>query len=275
MKKTQQKRRGIYMRYMTITPKIADEWLSSNKHKNRRQGKELVARYGSFMKTGDWIGDNGETIKLTRSGALIDGQHRLRAIIRTGKTMKMCVCFNVHPKAFQTLDRGKRRTCADTLHIHGEVKTEALSSAITMVHQYKKNTLRKRGSFLTPKQTMAFLHSNPSIRDSIAFGFRFKVKSLFLSRSQAAFLHFIFSRKNNKKAETFLTNLMEGINIKRGDAIHTLHKKLLANCTNLLKMTKPERLAICIKAFNKWMEGESASVLSYNSDKEKYPKVLK
>jgi hypothetical protein len=48
-------------------------------------------------------------------GNLIDGQHRLHAIVKSGKTITCLVSFGVHVDAVSVIDRGLRRSSAVVL----------------------------------------------------------------------------------------------------------------------------------------------------------------
>ena len=77
--------------------------------RNRKISVGRVAMYEHDMLSGKWA-DNGATIKIDTEGRLIDGQHRLKAIEKTGVTQWLWVARNVKPIAFSTIDTGGRRT---------------------------------------------------------------------------------------------------------------------------------------------------------------------
>lgn len=64
----------------TITPELAADLLSRNM-KNRPVSQQRVRKYMAAMVAGKWL-LNGEAIKISIDGRLIDGQHRLKAIIQ-------------------------------------------------------------------------------------------------------------------------------------------------------------------------------------------------
>lgn len=77
-----------------ITPEIAQEYLKFNTENYRSLNKSRVISYSSDMKAGRWQ-LNGEGIKFNREGRLIDGQHRLQAIVRAGVPVQMLVIRDV------------------------------------------------------------------------------------------------------------------------------------------------------------------------------------
>ena len=74
---------------VTLTPALAAEWLNSNTC-NRPLSTLRASRYARDMKAGDWR-FNGETISFTADGRLVDGQHRLTAVVESGVTIQQVV----------------------------------------------------------------------------------------------------------------------------------------------------------------------------------------
>ena len=66
--------------WVTITPGDAEQMLESNEA-NRNMRARVVSAYARDMETDRWL-VTGETIKIGRHGELLDGQHRLQAIIQ-------------------------------------------------------------------------------------------------------------------------------------------------------------------------------------------------
>lgn len=93
---------------MTISPAIAELWLKSSVG-NRPINKKRVERYAEDMKNGKWR-LNGESIKLTKKYELLDGHHRLNAVIKAGVNIKSSVAFGVEKSAMPTIDIGQKRS---------------------------------------------------------------------------------------------------------------------------------------------------------------------
>jgi hypothetical protein len=94
-----------------VTPDMARNWLDAHNVGNRSISKGIVARYAREMQAGKWM--------LTHQGPafdytdfLIDGQHRLAAVVQSGKTVPMWITFGADPETFTVLDVGYRRQAA-------------------------------------------------------------------------------------------------------------------------------------------------------------------
>jgi len=106
-------------------------WLDTQAN-NRNLSPKTVTAYARDMKKGAWRFD-GTPIRFNRSGNLIDGQHRLSAIIESGKTQKMVVMWNLANETQDVMDSGRSRNIGDTLKLHGYKNWTALGSSARML----------------------------------------------------------------------------------------------------------------------------------------------
>lgn len=102
---------------VTITPEMAEEMLKKNIG-NRKINQANVNRIAADMATGNYK-LNGETIKISPNGEILDGQHRLLAAVKSGMTFKTYVVYNVERESIGTIDMGKGRSVADSLNVMG------------------------------------------------------------------------------------------------------------------------------------------------------------
>jgi hypothetical protein len=100
-----------------ITPKMAQEMLEYNTC-NRPLSKNTVIKYAGMMKLGEWYLSH-QSIAFTEDEkgrlVLVDGQHRLAAVIQSGVPVKFSVIYH----AIQTpyIDTVRNRTFIDNLNI--------------------------------------------------------------------------------------------------------------------------------------------------------------
>jgi hypothetical protein len=119
------KRSGVY----EIDPQTAQSLLSNEAAKNRPPSRNKVAAYVNAMKRDQWR-VNGEPILLSKTGALLDGQHRFLACIEADKPFRTVVLYGEYP--FKTLGAGRPRSAADVLGIAGHANTIALAAIARM-----------------------------------------------------------------------------------------------------------------------------------------------
>jgi hypothetical protein len=79
---------------------------------------------------------NGDTIRFDSHGTLIDGQHRLAAIVASNEGQVLLVVEGLDPTVFGTIDQGKPRTVANIIASTGVTLSNAsnvIASAIIVM----------------------------------------------------------------------------------------------------------------------------------------------
>jgi len=102
-----------------VTPSIAKDWLDRNSDSQRKVRQGIVDRYARDMLNGKWALTH-QGIAFDCKGKVIDGQHRLWAIVNSGVTVKMVVVRNSPSDAFDHVDLGYGRTASDVLKAQGD-----------------------------------------------------------------------------------------------------------------------------------------------------------
>jgi hypothetical protein len=99
-----------------VTPSLAKEWLSQNTN-NRPLNTPHVARLAKKMADGEWLFTH-QGIAFDVLGRLVDGQHRLQAIVKAGATVPMLVTTGVDTHSFEHIDvDANKRSASDLLSI--------------------------------------------------------------------------------------------------------------------------------------------------------------
>lgn len=112
----------------TISPNTAMTYLK-NAGKNRKLSEKKVMDYAKQMTDGEWV-LNGEPIIFGKSGNLIDGQHRLRAVIYANTTVQMLVVRGVNDEYFDSIDSGKSRTLFDVFSCNNVANASIVSAVV-------------------------------------------------------------------------------------------------------------------------------------------------
>lgn len=101
-----------------VTPDMAASWLKSNAKQQRNLSTLRVKEYASMMRRNEWMVTH-QAIGIDRQGNVIDGQHRLSAVVSAGIPVSMTVAFDVDPLTFRALDRGFSRTYEQIAKVAG------------------------------------------------------------------------------------------------------------------------------------------------------------
>jgi hypothetical protein len=98
-----------------ISPAQAAELLRKNRI-NRPLRLAWVAALAEMIERGEWILTH-QGVAITTDNELVDGQHRLSAIVKCGIGVEMNVSYDCDPLSFQVIDGGIKRSAADHLRV--------------------------------------------------------------------------------------------------------------------------------------------------------------
>lgn len=139
----------------TITPSQAEKYLQRNIN-NRPLRRSLVNQYAKDMAAGNW--------RLTHQGAafncdgtLLDGQHRLAAIIQSGVPVQMLVARGVDSRSQLVMDDHSKRSAGDALSLaRKEIITQSQVATIRAAVEISGGRSNK-GTRLTKQELDAVL----------------------------------------------------------------------------------------------------------------------
>jgi hypothetical protein len=105
---------GITGHLVNVTPKLAKQWLVRNHPKNRSISWSRVESFANDIRSGHFkITHQG--ICFDAEGYVIDGQHRLHAIVQADMPVSMLVFSNPESQLSDPIDRSGPRTLAQLL----------------------------------------------------------------------------------------------------------------------------------------------------------------
>jgi hypothetical protein len=255
---------------MLFEPALCKEILDKFNDRNRKLRRFSADRYADDMREGKWI-LNGETIKWSIHGRLLDGQNRLMGCVLAKTPFMSWVTFGLSDDAFDTIDIGGVRTGADILGIGGEKNTVGLTALLALLWLDDKGEVEHVGK-TPPKHELAdILAKHPDAREAAALcKYRFRMK--FLQPRIVAFCLCKFSRIDFAAAHKFFEDLKEGSGLEHGDPVLVLRNRLMVQ----RKLPVDEVLAIVIKAWNARRMGKKVSFLRWaggDAVGEKFPTI--
>lgn len=119
--------------FITITPELAKQMLERNYEKNRSIRQADVATYAADIKNDNWHPMRNQPIVFTKDGTLIDGQHRLHAVVLAGKSIKSWVHFDASINDFVFIDGGVSRKAEDFIDIPYKTGVTALARSAAAI----------------------------------------------------------------------------------------------------------------------------------------------
>lgn len=259
----------------TITPKTAIELLEKNTQ-NRPISEERVAFYARQFRAGQWQ-FNGDSIKISKSGILLDGQHRLMACVRTGISFQCFIIEGIPDESFATIDTGMIRSAADVLMIStGGSKSKIIhqrkniAATIRILNAYYNGEI---GTDYTKKKNQL---SNTDILnlyttyDGVEISVKFcSVTKGLIPQSKLAALHYIFSRIDKSLADSFITDFVNGTNLNETDPVLIARNTAVLEMVSKIKNTSKYNLFwVIIKAWNIRRDGGQCKRISIGKNEK-------
>lgn len=260
----------MHMKLEAISPKKAADWLKLNIN-NRPLSQSYAKRIAEAITDGQWQ-VNGDPIRFDASGNLTDGQHRLTAIIKAGVTVQSWVLRGLDSSAFDTIDRGHKRSNSDILARRGEINYTSIAAGCNMIWIFFGDG--HTGKQLRPDQMDTMLAEHGArLRKATEFACHHKTKMIPVSEVIAlmAWANHLYG---DGSAEPFWEKVLTAQMLKPGSPEHLLFKRLSENMGGTMRITKRARMALCVKAFNSYILGETPRRLSFDIDKEAFPEFV-
>ena len=209
------------------------------------------------MLRGRWNERSGETIKFDDTGTLIDGQHRLRAIIRHGKALWFLVAYNCSRESFKVIDTGAVRSGADVLSIEQKdgKNFNILAATLTLIDRAGMGFTQ---TTITPSNDMIIelAKSHPDLPKSISFVLTHKGPKGFLSPSIMAYMHYTIARNHGYEwADKYALGILEGEAAKGDQPLRRMRSRLIDNLASQSKIKRLTVLALLVKTWNAFYEG--------------------
>lgn len=115
---------------VTVTPELAKKYLARNPT-NRPMRPGRVEYFADLIRRGAFLCTH-QGVAVSPAGKLLDGQHRLAAIVETGISADMMVASDVDEETYIAFDRPASRSIADVLHIDVR-KAHTLAFLVKMI----------------------------------------------------------------------------------------------------------------------------------------------
>ncbi|WP_335971318.1 hypothetical protein [Streptomyces sp. CA2R106] len=265
-------------RIAEITPEIAKTFLSSDSA-NRRLNLGQVRALAETILRGEWKLTH-QGIAFDKDGVLLDGQHRLHAIIEANAAVKMLISEGLSRDVFPVLDTGRRRSAADALFSTGAKYLPLLSSTIRHVILFKTMPndppwSGNRAYVSNDRILAAYNDDKDRYAEAVVIG-RELSRYLFASQTAAAAGFFLTTEvAPAANIDEWLSGLRSGASLDPGDARLALREVPRDTHRRGYKrrMGMRDQVAIYIKAWNAWLEPEKVGELNLRRlrKKEKMP----
>jgi hypothetical protein len=258
-----------------ITPSRAKELLEANIN-NRRVKIPVVNRYANDILAGRWKEDTGELIKISNSGVILDGQHRLYAIVKANTAIFLHLVYGVNDSVSDVLDTGSVRNASDVFKLNGIVNDGNVPGIIQFYNKIKKERfVTHKDTNLSNAEILSKYYENEALWQEVFRASQrwYNAFAKILSRSIIAGFYCRFREIDSELAEKFMDELCTGINTSN-DTIRLLKDKLIKDKMSNKKLSTTLKMIFIIKTWNCFIQGTELKRLSFDYEKESYPKIL-
>lgn len=242
--------------FIDINPARASVLLEGNDNNFRRISEKRVDTMSKDMTDGNWE-LNGETIKISTDGTVLDGQHRLWAIIKSGITVKMLVVRGLSCVG-QSIDRGQSRTVAQWLSHLGIPSASRVSSTVRSILSYQSGQWGKvhmNNVTITDSETIQFAKDNlEKIQDALGV---VRQKSFYSLPTRATVAFIASGMAMPSECETlrwFFDTLHTGIAASENDAVFHLRNRWIKQ-TASSKLSPFMQRVLVTEAWNRTAKG--------------------
>jgi hypothetical protein len=242
---------------------------------NRPLNDQHVKRIANQIIEGKWK-FNGDTIKFSTGKEILDGQHRLWAVVEAKMPIKTAVIYGIEAEAFATIDTlRKPRSGADVLALNGATRYRQHTSAALqwllrwqrgIIEVYQKPTNRIENSDIE-----MMYRDNPGIERAIE-----RVKNLkgVAKPSITGFFFYILSNRSPELAERMVFTLENPAGISINDPFFRLRMYLTSESSR--RKDPVMTIALMVKAANAAFFAQEVRTLKWQNQgikPEPFPKL--
>jgi len=266
----------------TIDPNYARRLLQANTNNFRKIDAHRVEHYAKDMRSSSWE-LTGDTIKIT-NGVLIDGQHRLLAVIKSGASVQIPIAWNI-AESGMFVDRGKARTVAQWLAYTGIKNAKNMASAAKLCIQYEKGLWDKKTLDIAAYSDIEIINYAKQYQEELRASLHIanKANGLISMTTATAIIH-LSAGKGNPADDDLINWFWSGVggkgSLTDGDPPLALRNRLVANkTTGVTSMPHQIIRWIATKAWNKTVDGEqitgnSLRIRTVGPVKDRLPKII-
>ncbi|AUR91844.1 hypothetical protein NVP1165O_44 [Vibrio phage 1.165.O._10N.261.51.B7] len=260
-----------------ITPEMAKEILKKN-IKNRKLNKSHVSRLASEMLSGNWS-YTGDAIKVSTDDVLVDGQHRLEAIIVSGVSVDIELITGVSSDSFSKIDSGLKRTAGQVVQMSG-MKNPNCVAAIAKVMLNIKDNGGLNGKFaVSPKRYSNCVIHNEAVRiydDVMESGIVAKMRKEKINTPTQAAMFWLYMNNDKETVIKFVNHISNGLFDSSDDPCKRLKDKLIDMRGSTSMLFATTAMALTFKAWNAFVDGKKVKRLSHSLDSSfPTPKTVK
>ena len=266
---------------IVMTPTHAATLLQGNTG-NRTLSQARIVAIAADITNGAWQAD-GSPIRVAKSGKLLDGQHRLSAIVRAKQQVPVILIEDLDEETQLTIDSGKARSFNDYLIVRGYADHLTVATTTRLLWRYLNGDITWEGNWnQRPTSTLTglwelFTEREQEIQAAVAVGRR-AARYVRMSRSVLSVGWLVCSGINFEDAEEFFAQLAN--ERPQGSPASTLTRSM--NNREGVSGRKGQidqkwQMAYLFKAWNAFRDGREISIIRWlrgGKNREPFPEPV-
>lgn len=255
-----------------ITPDHA-RWLKGRMGPNRGINETHVVMLVRAMVEGRFVATN-QGLGIDGAGQIVDGQHRIEAIIRSDKPQWLNVTYGLSPEAVKAIDNNRLRTFANDLEMAGEENSNNKAAATRLVA--KAEMAWDKDYSLSSFSNLKFdrmeledwfdvINSTVDLSESLRSAWPLYRKTSggpgIVQSAGAAFYYLASAYHEENYVRQFIEKAGDGIGLEKGDPELALRNRVASLQASSRQVSNIEYLAYLIQAYNRSVAGVKLSRL--------------
>lgn len=255
---------------MDITAELAHKWLR-NQNANRSIRTDRVTEFARDMRKGKWR-VTGEALKFNPEGKLLDGQHRLLALLEVAEedpdfTVTILTVWNVPDDAQDVMDTNSRRTGADQFKIKGYANYAALAAAAkwSIIWERKALYAERSQRIVSHTDQLEFVKANPRLEEITSMAAA-KSKYFFMPLGFVITAWWVLDRIDDEQAKWFFERMADGTNLPELHPILALRNSLILLRVQKSSMPADVYLSMTMRTWNAMRQNKNVQKMQLYKD---------
>jgi len=214
-----------------INSETAFEWLKKNEN-NRNLKLAQAKKIAKSIQLDQWK-CNHQPIAFDWNNKLIDGQHRLWAILKSNKTVSVRVTVNCEPESIKTVDTGTARSNGDMLVLSGHKNATKKAATLKQYLCFKNypnlpwNSSETTFSAITVENALQEIESIYDLDQIIKFtkSCTHANKKLIHTSASTFYILALDAGYDHEKIEEYLNQIATGAKLDTDDITYRLRRQ--------------------------------------------------
>lgn len=231
--------------------------------RNRNIHERTVSRYANDMLAGKWE-FTGDAIRINGDGTLIDGQHRLAAVIQAsasdpGLTVRTLVIRNLPARTQDFMDIGRKRSVGDQVFMRGMRNSSLVAASSRLILYYETYMKNPEVDFMRIRNSsvLEWIDAHPQIEEFAAQHSSTGSSNMRSNAAVAAAAWVITNTCEDEAAvSTFFAMFVDGIGLEENSPVLALRNRLQVASSRNERILYHNALHLILRAWNAYRRGE-------------------